>query len=147
MEEPTPRSIDQKLDELIALLSTARLSSEATKKIQEKFNNAIEGTEGFQRIKQKDIPGPFSNKYKLDSRAVRRDNMGKMVIKISRMIVAALLVGLGWGMIIMPAPPYFEMFTLFYLSKNDGVTIMDVISLIVALTGISLFISTLIKFK
>ena len=59
----------------------------------------------------------------------------------------SLLVLLGFGMIIMPAPPYFEMFTLFYINPNDGVTIMDVISLIVAFTGVYILISTFSKRK
>lgn len=63
------------------------------------------------------------------------------------MIIAVLLILLGFGMIIMPAPEYFEMFTLFYLNPNDGVTIMDVISLIVAFTGVSLLISAILKFN
>lgn len=40
----------------------------------------------------------------------------------SKIIIALLLILLGFGMIIMPAPHYFEMFTLFYLNPNDGFT-------------------------
>jgi hypothetical protein len=34
------------------------------------------------------------------------------------------------------------MFTLFYLNPNDGVTIMDVISLIIAFVGVYILFST-----
>jgi hypothetical protein len=52
---------------------------------------------------------------------------------------------LGLAMIIMPAPPYFEMFTIFYFSKDDGITLMDVISVIILLTGVYLFLNATIK--
>ena len=55
------------------------------------------------------------------------------------------MITLGMGMIIMPAPPYFEMFTIFYFNPNDGVTIMDLISLLIVFTGVYLLVSSLLK--
>jgi hypothetical protein len=49
------------------------------------------------------------------------------------------------AMIIMPAPPYFEMFTVFYFNDNDGVTIMDIISLLIVFTGVYLFLNAVLK--
>ena len=55
-------------------------------------------------------------------------------------ILAILLIGVGFAMIIMPAPPSFEIFTIFYFNANDGVTIMDLISLLIIFGGVLLFV-------
>ena len=55
------------------------------------------------------------------------------------------MITLGFGMIIMPAPPYFEMFTIFYFNQNDGITIMDLISLLIILAGIYLLIKAIVR--
>jgi uncharacterized membrane protein len=68
--------------------------------------------------------------------------------KAKRIVLIAISVSmavLGLAMIIMPAPPYFEMFTIFYFSKDDGITLMDVISVIILLTGVYLFLNATIK--
>ncbi|MHB1177193.1 MAG: hypothetical protein ACYCZO_02570 [Daejeonella sp.] len=135
-------SIDQKVDELISLLSTSDLDSIEIERLKEKFNNALEGAGGGIYKAEGFLQG-----YKMDSRKARNYSTAKKAARVFRLVVALLMILLGFGMIIMPAPEYFEMFTLFYLNPNDGVTIMDVISLIVAFTGVSLFISTLIKFN
>lgn len=46
------------------------------------------------------------------------------------------MIIMGFGMIIIPAPPFFEMFTIFYFNRNDGITIMDLISLLIILAGV-----------
>jgi len=56
-------------------------------------------------------------------------------------------VTLGFAMIIMPAPPYFEMFTIFYFNDNDGVTLMDLISLIIIAIGLYIIVKTISNFK
>jgi hypothetical protein len=50
-------------------------------------------------------------------------------------------------MIIMPAPPYFEMFTIYYFNANDGVTLMDLISLIIVAVGIYIMINAILNLK
>ncbi|MGN6180773.1 MAG: hypothetical protein ACTHNW_16440, partial [Mucilaginibacter sp.] len=60
-------------------------------------------------------------------------------------IISITMITLGFGMIIMPAPPFFEMFTIFYFNPNDGVTIMDLISLLVILFGIFFLIKAIIR--
>jgi hypothetical protein len=141
-KEPKSEVIDQKLDELIKLISTENLDPEAVKKIQDKLKNAIErhaeGSSLWLNSRQ-------SYEHKLINSTLKRHKLAKRLVRICRIIVSLLLILLGFGMIIMPAPPYFEMFTLFYLNPNDGVTIMDIISLIVAFIGISILISTLLK--
>jgi hypothetical protein len=46
------------------------------------------------------------------------------------------MIIMGFGMIIIPAPPFFEMFTIYYFNQNDGITVMDLISLLIILAGI-----------
>jgi len=43
-------------------------------------------------------------------------------------------------MIIMPAPPNFEVFTIFFITQEDGVTLMDVIALIIVFSSIFIII-------
>lgn len=57
-------------------------------------------------------------------------------------IIGIIMITLGMAMIIMPAPPYFEMFTIFHFNPNDGVTIMDVLSLLIVFIGVYLFVNT-----
>ena len=63
------------------------------------------------------------------------------------LIALSLVMIISWdlGMIIMPAPPFFEMFTIFYFNRNDGITIMDLISLIIILSGVYFFIKGIYK--
>jgi hypothetical protein len=67
--------------------------------------------------------------------------------KLSVLIISVILITLGFAMIIMPAPPYFEMFTIFYFNPNDGVTLMDLIALLIVFTGVYLCITSIVKFK
>lgn len=137
--------IDTKLTELVSLVEVAELDNAEKRKIQNKINTALKLSESSQDHLQQ-----FFNGHKTDIRRTKKNNIARILTRITRMIIALLLVGLGFGMIIMPAPPYFEMFTIFTIpgsNGNDGVTIMDVISLIVAFVGVSLFISSLVKFR
>ncbi len=61
------------------------------------------------------------------------------------LVVATLLIVTGFAMIIMPAPPSFELFTVFYFNANDGVTIMDLVSLLIIFGGVYLFVLNLGK--
>lgn len=60
--------------------------------------------------------------------------------KIVMFILSILLIVVGFAMIIMPAPPSFEIFTVFYFNQNDGVTIMDLVSLLIIFGGVLMFI-------
>jgi hypothetical protein len=55
-------------------------------------------------------------------------------------ILAILLIVVGFAMIIMPAPPSFELFTVFYFTVNDGVTVMDLVSLLIIFGGVLMFV-------
>ncbi len=135
------QAIESHLDNLIALLSNSPLDYKQTTQLQEKINTVTDLLNN-----ETNHSGQLYN-IKLETSGAKKYNFAKRLSRIIRIIIAMLLILLGFGMIIMPAPEYFEMFTLFYLNPNDGVTIMDVISLIVAFTGVSLLISSIIKFN
>jgi uncharacterized membrane protein YozB (DUF420 family) len=58
-------------------------------------------------------------------------------------VIGIVMIALGFAMIVMPAPPYFEMFTIYYFNQDDGITIMDVISLLIILAGVYLLVRSL----
>ena len=85
------------------------------------------------------------SQYQLDSKVSRKMVFVKRMVKASILIIGIILITLGFAMIIMPAPPYFEMFTIFWFSIDDGVTLMDLIALLIVFTGVYLFLSSIIK--
>jgi len=152
--------IHKKMDELLGLISKTEPDNTLLQELQVKFNSALRSAadstalEPYKRMKNnitsEDADSEFGQLLlmnNLDKSAQKKLATWQIVGMVVRVIIALLLILLGFGMIIMPAPPYFEMFTLFYLNPNDGVTIMDVISLIVAFIGVYILISTLAKRK
>jgi hypothetical protein len=154
-------AIHEKLDELILLLADTSLNNESLQELQRKFHAAIAHddnstvtdlyvNDGTNSALTEGAGADFDQLLfinKLDKNAQKKFSINQLMNKVIRVVISLLLVLLGFGMIIMPAPPYFEMFTLFYINPNDGVTIMDVISLIVAFTGVYILISTFSKRK
>lgn len=154
--------IDQKLDELIALLSESNLDSESVKLMQIKFNKALETSDidksqiqSFKKIdklsetsSREELLDEFSvllTNTRIDSSQTRKFIRQERTSNFVLMMIGVVMIGLGFAMIIMPAPPYFEMFTIYYFNPNDGVTIMDVISLLIILAGVYLLIKTFYK--
>lgn len=159
-EQGKYQHIHQKMDEFVNLLADAEPNNTLLQELQIKFNSAIRAAadstalEPYKRMKNnvqnEDADSEFGQLLfmsNLDKSAQKKLATWQIIGMTVRVIIALLLILLGFGMIIMPAPPYFEMFTLFYLNPNDGVTIMDVISLIVAFIGVYLLISTVAKRK
>lgn len=155
-------SAEQKLDELIHLLDTSKLDSDSIEKLHIKFNAAMErkslslqdldefkklDDNSLSRLEKADDLEKLLSKYKLDSNDSRKIISTDKGSGISLMILAVLLILLGFAMVIMPAPPYFEMFTIFYFSQNDGVTLMDLIALVIIFTGVYLFFNSLNNLK
>ena len=138
-----PARIHHKLDELIDAIHESEISDESAQEIQDKFDKALKRYRPGRNVASDQLL--FMDK--LDKRNQRKNSAFRVVGTILKIIISLLLILLGFGMIIMPAPPYFEMFTLFYINRDDGVTIMDVISLTVALIGVYLLISSLSKLR
>jgi hypothetical protein len=81
----------------------------------------------------------------VDSKMSKKYLRGERISKFFLVLISLVLIMLGFAMIIMPAPPYFEMFTIFYFNPQDGVTLMDVISLLIILTGVYLLVKSIYK--
>ena len=152
--------IHKKMDEFVLLLAETEPDNTLLQELQAKFNSAIRSASDttalgpYKKVKNNILNedgdselGQLLIMNDLDKSAHKRLATWQIVGMVIRLIIALLLILLGFGMIIMPAPPYFEMFTLFYLNPNDGVTIMDVISLIVAFIGVYLVISIINRIR
>lgn len=154
-------SVDDKLNELINTLNKTDINSDNIKSLQNKFNKAIDNKlteseliEEFKKVdddhlsrleKLDKIESILKNNY-IDTKVVKSAAVKRYAEMIVPVILGFVMLTLGLAMIIMPAPPYFEMFTIFYFSVNDGFTLMDLISLIIILTGVFTIIKSYFKF-
>ena len=154
-------AVEQKLDEVAALLAGHQLNNETLRHFQQKFDNALQNCSdntdviaAFNVIDEKEDASReelldeftmllLSNK--VDSKVAGKYLKAKRVNSILLMAVSLAMVTLGLAIIIIPAPHSFEMFTIYYFSINDGITLMDVIACIIILTGIYMLIRTLYK--
>ena len=134
-------AINQKMGELTVLLSNSKIDSETARDLHKRFQQAIKDNS------LDDDDNEFSimlsspqNKKKL-KRYLQSESISKFVL----IALSIIIIVLGLGMIIMPAPPFFEMFTIFYFNHNDGITIMDLISLIIILAGVYFLIKGIYK--
>lgn len=151
-----------KLDELLKLLNHSELDTQSIKDIQTTFNAALD-----EKLSQKELVEELkdvsllnidhldklnqlevllNNNY-IDSKQAKKIKYRESITKIVQIIIGFLMVTLGFAMVVMPAPPYFEMFTIFHFSYDDGFTLMDLISLIIIATGIYIIIKSYFKFN
>jgi hypothetical protein len=152
--------IGEKLDELIALLNTSDINSEATRQLQQRFNKAIDDKEvqaNLNAFKRLDTDQTSSREQLLDEFTILLSanpvdsNLSKKHLRTERfskivlVLISIVMITLGLAMIVMPAPPYFEMFTIYYFTPDDGVTLMDLISLLIVLAGVYLLIKSQLK--
>ena len=153
--------IDSKLDELVNLLAKSEIDSEKVKQIRLRMNDALDqaGTyrdqlNAFKGINVNDTADRANMlddfevllaSHQVDSKMSKKYLRGERISKFFLILISLVLIMLGFAMIIMPAPPYFEMFTIFYFNPQDGVTLMDVISLLIILTGTYLLVKSVYK--
>ena len=156
-------AVEQKLDEVAALLAGHHLDDETLKHFQHKFNNAIHNRAGNEDMDAIDAFNVIDKKEdasreelldefsmlllsnKVDSRVAGKYLKAKRVNNFLMIVISLVMVILGLAMIIIPAPHSFEMFTIYYFNPYDGITLMDVIACIIILTGIYMLIRTLYK--
>lgn len=154
-------AINQKMDELITLISKSNIDDETARGYKLKFDNALrrqgihaDQVKVFQNLDNKEasreeLLDEFSillagNQF--DSRVAKKPKrFGEGMSRVVLFIISIVMITLGLGMIIMPAPPFFEMFTIFYFNQNDGITVMDLISLLVILFGVFFLIKAIIR--
>jgi len=147
-----------KADELVALLHKGMIDEQVLKSIRTKVNNALDEAalpntiEAFKEIDtgqdRLDLLDNFEfllSHHQLDSKVTREYITNERIKKAVVIAIGIIMIVLGMAMIIMPAPPYFEMFTVFYFNKDDGVTLMDLIALLIVFTGVYLFLSSVLK--
>lgn len=157
-----PISLEEKLDELLKLLDDSNLDTENIKKIQSTFNEAVNkklsskdiveeikevsllDIDNLEKLSQLEVL--LNNNY-IDSKQAKKIKYKETFGKIVKTIVGFLMVTLGFAMVVLPAPPYFEMFTIFHFTHDDGFTLMDLISLIIIGTGIYIVINSYTKFN
>ncbi|HKG08670.1 MAG TPA: hypothetical protein VKB19_19530 [Pedobacter sp.] len=153
----------QKLDEFMILLKDSSLDSENIRGLKTQINEALDHKLGngeviedlkeislsnaMDKMDQLDQLENLLNSNYIDSRQLKNNKLKEGISKTMKAIIGFLFITMGFAMIIMPAPPYFEMFTIFYFSTDDGVTLMDLISLIIIAIGIFIVIGSFLKVK
>jgi hypothetical protein len=150
--------IELKAEELVALIRAKGIDDYRSKAIRQKINTALDNAslpktiEAFKEIDTEqdrlEVLNNFEfllSHHQLDSHVTKKYITHERIRKGLIIAIGIIMITLGMAMIIMPAPPYFEMFTVFYFNDNDGVTIMDLISLLIVFTGVYLFLSPILK--
>lgn len=148
--------IDKKIQELAELIEVSSISSLSAKQYQKKLSDAFQKSLATPKelipFKELDQDNNLSREELLeglekllsentfDSTVSKASSTKYTVQKGIMFILAILLIVTGFAMIIMPAPPSFEIFTVFYINANDGVTIMDLVSLLIIFGGVLLFV-------
>jgi hypothetical protein len=151
-----------KLEEFISLLEKSDLDSDNVKDIRGRLNTSLDqklhGSSSIEQVRNISLSELDKmdqlNKLELllnnthfDSSDAKKLSFKAVVGRLAKGLIGLLFVTLGFAMIIMPAPPYFEMFTIFYFNQNDGVTLMDLISLIIVAVGIYIIIKAILNLK
>lgn len=154
------KSVEGKLNELIFLLNngditandtkyTSKINTELAEKLSEpeliaEFRK-IDDDE-LTRLEKLDKIDMILRSNYIDTKIVKSITIKRYSEFIIQGLIGFVMLTLGFAMIILPAPPYFEMFTIFHFTTNDGFTLMDLISLIIILTGVFLIIKGYFKF-
>ena len=134
-------AINQKMGELTVLLSNSKIDSETARDLHKRFQQAIKDNSVNDDENEFSIMLSSPQNKKRLKQYLQSESISKFVL----IALSIIMIVLGLGMIIMPAPPFFEMFTIFYFNHNDGITIMDLISLIIILAGVYFLIKGIYK--
>ncbi|WP_461452317.1 hypothetical protein [Mucilaginibacter sp.] len=122
-------AIYEKLNELIALLAISEISDDTANTLRERFDKALNKSAAQPE-------NDFSIQLLVNNKAAKRAIRGRLISRIVLILISIVMITMGLAMIIMPAPSVFEMYTIFYFTKDDGITLMDLISLLVILAGV-----------
>jgi len=154
--------LDEKLNELIELLETSELDSDKAQEYLNRIENCIKNQSlknKFERFKDVTKDADISRdrmlnefEFLLSSSDLNSEDAYKYLKKEKHKIFILSILGilfiiLGLGMIILPAPQNFEMFTIFYFTRDDGITLMDVIASIITVSGIFILVNNLRHLK
>ena len=131
-------AIDEKLNELVALLAKSEVSEDTANTLRKRFDTAL----GSLSVHTEN---DFSIRLSVDNKAAKRVVRGQLLSRIVLILISLVMITMGLAMIIMPAPSVFEMYTIFYFTKDDGITLMDLISLLVVLAGVYFLIKSIYR--
>ena len=165
----TQKTREEKLDDLILLLEASDLNSKELEIYENKVSKFIynrkknnfrpffdiSSTDNQSRSELIDRFEVLLNESEFDSDDALRILKDTKVKSIVKFVIGFLFMFLGLSMIILPSPPYFELYTVFYFDtleifnintaalglKGHGITIMDIISVIIIFFGIYIMIS------
>jgi hypothetical protein len=146
--------VERKIDELMQSLAESGLPGEEIHALKQYFNDALQHNPAYHSYlakHQRAIPKERMTEeidivFSGNRKRSRRFGSGlKKFPNPVRIIISLLIITLGLAMIILPAPPYFEMYTIFYFNENDGFTLMDLISLLIIFCGVFALITTMLK--
>jgi hypothetical protein len=150
--------LESKVMELVGLLGRSTIDPQKSKHYQQLIADACQQSVSMYKklapFKELDQENNLSREElleglekllaenQIDSKISRSYLRRNSMIKALLFILAVLLITTGFAMIIMPAPPSFEIFTIYYFNANDGVTVMDLVSLLIIFGGVLLFVLT-----
>lgn len=150
--------LDKRLNHLLVLLETSKLDSTRAAMVTERVNKALEKypirkkLEAYQvldenqpRLDMLEDLGMLLAQHPVDSVKTKKYLTSVKVKKTVQFLISLIFITLGLGMVILPTPVEFEMFTIFHFTRDDGVTLMDLISLLIVFTGVYLLVDSLIK--
>ncbi|MXV16301.1 hypothetical protein [Hufsiella ginkgonis] len=148
---------NRKLDELIVMLDSGKLDREQKFLMQQRLNEALKRSsfdpdvfEPFVKLgentqlSREDMADDLESllaQIPLDSNISKKYLLIEHSKRVVQVIISFLLIIMGISMIIIKAPPNFEMFTIYYFTWDDGITLMDLISVLIVFSGIYLLIS------
>lgn len=136
--------LDDKANELIALLKSGAIDADHAKLCHQKINRAFKERSNPSLRPQNDLELLLSA-HQLQKDTPKHSFEFEAIKKYLLVVIGAVMITLGLAMIIMPAPPYFELFTIYHFNASDGVTLMDLIALVIVFTGIYLPLSAFSK--
>lgn len=146
--------IEQKIDNIMQSLSESDLTAKEIHQLSHYFNDAIQRNPVYRAYLAKHLTDILKERRSEEIDIVfarvrgKRNGLKRGFKKFPnpiRIIISLLFITLGLAMIILPAPPYFEMYTIFYFNENDGFTLMDLISLLIVFCGVFTLIMTMQK--
>lgn len=160
-ENVKDKAVENKLNEFINILNNSNIDSQNIKTIQSKFNSAIDNKlseaellnefdkvdDALSRLEKLDKIELILKSNFIDTKVAKSVKLKRFIEMIIPVCIGIVMLTLGLAMIVLPAPPYFEMFTIFHFTTNDGFTLMDLISLIIVLSGVYMIINSYFKFS
>lgn len=150
----TKDDIERKIDDIMQSISESGLPAEEIHALRQYFNDTVQQNPAYRIYLANHLTTVLKERRTEEIDIVfakvrgKRNGLKSGLKKFPnpiRIIISLLFITLGFAMIILPAPPYFEMYTIFYFNENDGFTLMDLISLLIVFCGVFTLIMTMQK--